>query len=166
MYCWPIYLRIFGIVTSSIMDDPAYYYTTEFYGIEILASISNFLPTFYSSNMVYVVVWVNIRTDMRRPNKYMQSYHRNRQYTWCTLMLTTCTIWRCVNHCYTLIWIDDVDNFDVTTIVTDSLTRYVLEVEYSYLHDAISPWFQSNVLSNARETIRQARGEVPRNIVW
>ena len=36
-------------------------------------------------------------------------------------------------------WIDDVENFDVTTVVTDLPTSYVLEVDLEYLqhlHDA------------------------------
>ena len=59
-------------------------------------------------------------------------------------------------------WID-VDNFDVISITTDSPTGYILEMDLEYpqhLHDA-----HSAGLSNARGTIRQARGEAPHDII-
>jgi len=70
-YCWPIFEN-FRDSCITRTRSCVLLYTTGFYGTRcwnILASISNFLSMliwFYSSNVVYVAVWINVQTDQQQ----------------------------------------------------------------------------------------------------
>ena len=84
-------------------------------------------------------------SNARINNKYMQSIHRNRWRIICTLTWTTRIIGQCINHYRTdFWWIDDVDNFDVTTIASNLSTNSRVVLEYpQHLHDAPTQTYHS-----------------------
>ena len=40
---------------------------------------------FYSMNVIYVAIWDNVQTGMRRPTTSNHTIHRNHRRTWCTM---------------------------------------------------------------------------------
>ena len=68
--------------------------------------------------------------DPLNPSTYLMYFDVNNLYGWAMCQPLTYTDFQ---------WVDNVENFDVTTVATDSSTGYVLEVDLEYpqhLHDA------------------------------
>ncbi|XP_012059768.1 PREDICTED: uncharacterized protein LOC105622974 [Atta cephalotes] len=72
----------------------------------------------------------------RANNKYM-SYDPSTYLMY--FDVNNLTVGQCVNRYADFRWVDNVENFDDTTVVTDSPMDYVLKVDLEYsqhLHDA------------------------------
>ena len=54
-------------------------------------------------------------------------------------------------------WVDDAENFDVTTVAIDSLTSYVLELDLKCPQTSSQRSHKPTILSNAQETAREKK---------
>ena len=149
MYCcWPIYLRIFGIVASPVMDSilhiiihyrvlrgTRWNYSRHF---ELLTDVDMvlFIEGDIGSKSMFKQVCIANNKFMQlyypsKPSTYLMYFDGNNLYGWAMCQPLPYTDFH---------WID-VDNFDVISITTDSPTGYILEMDLEYpqhLHDAHS----------------------------